>query len=55
MKTVRAWANAWAEKDVKTYLGHYAKDFKTPNGESRADWEKGRRQRIKAPTQGNFS
>lgn len=49
VKTVRAWASAWAEKDVKTYLGHYAKDFRTPNGESRADWEKGRRQRIQAP------
>jgi tetratricopeptide (TPR) repeat protein len=49
IKTVRAWASAWADKDVKTYLGHYAKDFKTPNGESRADWEKGRRQRIQAP------
>ena len=49
VKTVRAWASAWADKDVKTYLGHYAKDFRTPNGESRADWEKGRRQRIQAP------
>lgn len=49
VKAVRAWASAWAEKDVKTYLGHYAKDFKTPNGESRADWEKGRKQRIQAP------
>jgi tetratricopeptide (TPR) repeat protein len=49
LKAVRAWASAWADKDVKNYLAHYARDFKTPNGESRADWEKGRRQRITAP------
>lgn len=49
VKAVRAWAAAWASKDVNGYLAHYAKDFKTPKGESRADWEKGRRQRIMAP------
>jgi len=46
---VRAWAKAWAAKDVKGYLSYYARDFKTPGGESRADWEKGRAQRINAP------
>ncbi|HEY8069399.1 MAG TPA: DUF4440 domain-containing protein, partial [Burkholderiales bacterium] len=30
-------------------LAYYAKDFKTPGGEARADWEKARRQRITAP------
>lgn len=49
LKSVRAWAAAWASKDVNGYLAHYAKDFKTPKGEARADWEKGRRQRINAP------
>ncbi len=49
IKTVHAWANAWAKKDVPGYLAHYAKDFKTPGGEARADWEKARRQRISAP------
>jgi hypothetical protein len=34
---------------VDAYLGFYAKDFRTPKGEPRADWEKGRRQRILAP------
>jgi len=48
VKTVRAWASAWARKDVPGYLAHYAKDFKTPKGESRGDWEKGRKQRINA-------
>ncbi len=49
IKAVRAWAGAWARKDVSGYLAHYAEDFKTPKGESRADWEKARRQRISAP------
>jgi tetratricopeptide (TPR) repeat protein len=48
LKAVRAWAAAWAAKDVKEYLAHYARSFKTPGGESRAEWEKTREQRIKA-------
>jgi len=49
IKTVRAWANAWAKKDTSAYLAHYAKDFKTPRGEARGDWETARKQRINAP------
>ena len=49
MKAVNAWANAWSRKDVPGYLSHYAKDFKTPKGEARGDWEKARKQRISAP------
>jgi tetratricopeptide (TPR) repeat protein len=49
LKTVRAWASAWARKDVSAYLAHYAKDFKTPKGESHGDWEKARTQRISGP------
>jgi len=49
IKTVRAWAAAWSKKDVNGYLAHYAKNFKTPNGEPRAEWEGARRQRINAP------
>ena len=48
LKTVNAWAQAWSKKDADAYLAHYAKDFKTPGGEARADWEKGRRSRISA-------
>jgi hypothetical protein len=33
---------------VDAYLGYYAKDFQTPAGESRAAWEKQRRERIGA-------
>lgn len=46
---VNAWANAWGRKDVASYLGAYAKDFKLPRGESRQAWESSRKQRIEAP------
>jgi len=49
LDAVTGWAQAWSRKDVDAYLGFYAKDFRTPKGEPRADWEKGRRQRILAP------
>jgi tetratricopeptide (TPR) repeat protein len=49
LKTVNGWAQAWSKKDVNAYLSYYAKDFKTPAGEARSDWEKGRRVRIIAP------
>jgi hypothetical protein len=47
--TVEAWAKAWSSRDADAYLAFYAKDFKTPSGEPRGEWEKGRRQRIAAP------
>ena len=49
IKTVRDWAAAWSSKDVKRYLAFYAKDFKTPGGESRSEWESQRRERIAGP------
>jgi len=49
LKTVNGWAQAWSKKDADAYLGYYAKDFKTPGGEARDAWEKGRRTRIEAP------
>ncbi len=49
LEAVNAWARAWSTKDVDGYLAFYAKDFKTPGGEARADWEKARRQRVTAP------
>ena len=44
-----AWANAWSSKNVPAYLALYASDFKTPGGESRAEWEAQRRERISKP------
>jgi tetratricopeptide (TPR) repeat protein len=49
MKAVNGWAQAWSNKDSDAYLAYYAKDFKTPGNEPRAQWEKGRRERIAAP------
>ena len=46
LKAVSEWAQAWSKRDVNAYLGHYAKDFKTPAGESRPAWEESRRSRI---------
>ena len=48
-KVLKAWASAWSGKDVKTYLSFYARDFKPPSGESRAEWAKSRTARIQAP------
>lgn len=46
LAAVNAWAQAWSKKDADGYLSYYAKDFKMPGKESRADWEKTRRARI---------
>ncbi len=46
---VNKWAHAWSSKNTGEYLSHYAPDFKTPRGESRAEWEKMRKERINAP------
>ena len=48
-KTLQAWASAWSRKDVKSYLGYYAADFRTPNGMARKAWEAERTQRIDKP------
>ena len=49
VKVLREWAAAWSAKDVPAYLVHYAKNFKTPGNQSRADWENARKIRIQTP------
>jgi tetratricopeptide (TPR) repeat protein len=49
LKAVQAWAAAWSSRNVKGYLAFYAEDFKTPDGESRANWEAQRNDRISRP------
>ena len=46
---VNAWADAWAAQNVDRYLDSYAKDFKTPGGETRKQWETTRRDRVSRP------
>jgi tetratricopeptide (TPR) repeat protein len=48
-KAVGLWAAAWSRKDVKAYLAAYARDFKTPAGETRAIWDAERQKRINKP------
>lgn len=43
---VESWAKAWSNQNVSKYLAFYAKDFQTPNGESRNTWSEDRRSRI---------
>jgi tetratricopeptide (TPR) repeat protein len=43
------WVSAWSRKDVKAYLAAYARDFKTPAGESRTAWDAERQKRIAKP------
>jgi murein L,D-transpeptidase YafK len=47
--TVHEWAKAWSSQNSKKYLEFYATDFKTPDGEGRAAWEKQRQDRIATP------
>ncbi len=49
LAALNGWAQAWSQKNADAYLAYYAKDFKTPGGESRTDWEQARRTRITAP------
>ena len=48
-ETVMAWAAAWSAKNSDKYFSFYADDFKTPGGETRANWEAVRRERISTP------
>jgi tetratricopeptide (TPR) repeat protein len=49
VKSVNAWARAWASNDVPGYLSYYASDFQTPKGISRSAWESERKSRIAKP------
>lgn len=43
------WLAAWSKKDVKRYLGYYARDFTTPGKASRKDWEAERTLKVGKP------
>ena len=43
---VRAWADAWASKDMGAYLGSYGQNFDPAGQQSRQSWEADRRARI---------
>ncbi|MBV5299057.1 MAG: tetratricopeptide repeat protein [Rhodoferax sp.] len=43
---VEAWAQAWSDKNMASYLGAYSPQFVPPGGQTRAAWEKDRHLRI---------
>ena len=45
-QAVRAWAQAWSERDMGRYLAAYDATFETPGRQSRNAWEQERRARI---------
>jgi tetratricopeptide (TPR) repeat protein len=49
LRSVNAWARAWASNDVPAYLSYYTADFQTPKGMSRNAWEAERKARIAKP------
>jgi tetratricopeptide (TPR) repeat protein len=49
LRSVNAWARAWASNDVAGYLSFYAPDFQIPKGVSRTTWESERKSRIAKP------
>ncbi|MDH3588388.1 MAG: tetratricopeptide repeat protein [Gammaproteobacteria bacterium] len=46
---IRAWAVAWAGKDVDGYVDAYASSFRPANGAPRATWVAYRRDRLSKP------
>ena len=49
LKAVHEWISAWSSKNANKYLAMYAKNFKTPDNETRSSWEQQRRERISKP------
>lgn len=45
-QAVRAWAQAWSDRDMSRYLAAYDTAFETPGRQSRTAWEQERRARI---------
>jgi tetratricopeptide (TPR) repeat protein len=52
---VRAWAKAWADKNMSGYLGAYGQEFAPPGQLSRSAWDQERRLRITGKTRINVN
>jgi len=46
---LEAWAKAWSDQRADDYLRFYAGDFEVPEGMTRSDWERLRRDKLAAP------
>lgn len=49
LKALQEWIGVWSSQNTRKYLDLYAADFRTPNGESRDQWETDSKVRITAP------
>jgi len=47
--TIQGWSNAWSAQDSDAYLSYYSTGFKPARGQSKKQWEKERRIRLKKP------
>ena len=48
-KAVAAWVKDWSSQDVNAYLADYASTFTPPENQTREQWKKERKERLKAP------
>ncbi len=48
IKAANTWARAWSNQNVSGYIAAYDKGYK-PDGETRSNWEKTRKERITRP------
>ncbi len=53
MDQVNAWAEAWSNKDIESYLGSYSSHFLPDNQRSKKSWESQRRKKLE--TKDNIS
>lgn len=49
LKAVVNWASNWANQNVQAYLGSYASSFDPGDGQSLAQWQATRRDRVTSP------
>ena len=43
---IQKWADAWSDRNLKTYFSSYGKEFEPPGGAKRSAWENEREARI---------
>lgn len=48
-RSIEAWVNDWASKDVSAYLSHYALDFRPANQLGYNSWVQQRKERLGRP------
>ncbi len=48
-RSIEAWVNDWASKDVSAYLAHYAPDFRPANQLGYSSWLQQRKERLGRP------